>query len=69
MNMVITKIRVATYVSPMMTGISITLMALNASKPIPGQLKTISIRKAPPREPESDRAIAVNVGGAAFFSA
>jgi hypothetical protein len=66
---VITKIRVAIYVSPIMTGISITLIALNARRPIPGQLKTISIRNAPPREAESDSAIDVKVGGAAFFNA
>jgi hypothetical protein len=66
---VITKISVVTYVRPIITGISITLMARKASRPIPGQLKTISTRSEPVIEPDRANAIDRKVGGAAFFKA
>jgi hypothetical protein len=69
MNIVITKISVVIYVRPIIIGTSIVLIARKASRPIPGQLKTISIRSEPVIEPDSANADDRNVGGAAFFSA
>ena len=59
----------STYVDPMITGRSITLIASKYSLPIPGQSNTASVIIAPPKEPDKLRANIVTIGGAAFFNA
>ena len=63
------KNTVRTYVAPIITGKSITVIASKYSLPIPGQSKTASVIIAPDREPDRLSARIVTIGGATFFKA
>ncbi len=69
MKILARKNTVSTYVEPIITGRSITLIASKYNLPIPGQSKTASVIIAPPSEPDKLNAITVVIGNAAFFNA
>ena len=67
--MLIKKNSVRTYVAPIITGKSMTVIASKYRRPMPGQSNTASVIIAPPSEPDKLRANMVMMGGAAFFIA